>query len=477
MTSAFAYPTVPPIIQGGMGTGVSNWLLARAVALRGQLGVVSGTALDTIFVRRLQDGDPDGHARRAMEKFPIPHVSAEVLRRYFVPGGRREGEAYRLLPMYKQVVSTARQQVTMLANFVEVYLAKEGHSAPVGINLLTKVQLPNLASLYGAMLAGVDYVLMGAGIPREIPGVLDAFAEHRTATIRFDVEGMPGETEYLHLDPRAHGVDAAAPPLNRPRFVPIVAASSLATTLARKANGRVDGFVVEGPTAGGHNAPPRGDVRMNERGEPIYGERDVVDLDRIAELGLPFWLAGGAGSPERLQEARAAGAAGVQVGTLFAYCEESGFTTALKQEVLEHAVRGDIDVVTDPRASPTGFPFKLVSWPGSVLASEQRERKCDLGYLRVAYRGADGRIGYRCAAEPVDAYVRKGGEVADTDGRQCLCNGLVANIGHPQERANGTLEPTLVTSGDDLRRIHEFLGGRTRYTASDVVDYILSTPR
>ena len=460
-----------------MGAGVSNWRLARAVARRGQLGVVSGTALDTILVRRLQDGDVGGHVRRAMDHFPIPHVSANVLRRYFLPEGRPAGQPYRLLPMYKQIVSTGREQLTMLANFVEVHLAKEGHAGAIGINLLTKVQLPNLASLYGAMLAGVNYVLMGAGIPREIPGVLDAFANHRPASLRLDVQGPPGdEAEYLTLDPRAHGVDASALPLSRPEFIAIVAASSLATTLARKATGRVDGFVVEGPTAGGHNAPPRGEPHLNARGEPVYGERDVVDLARVAELGVPFWLAGGAGSPERLREARAVGAAGVQVGTLFAYCDESGLADEFKREVLAHVARGEIDVRTDPRASPTGFPFKVVSWPGSDIAARARVRKCDLGYLRTAYRDADGRIGFRCPAEPIDAFIRKGGTLEETEGRRCLCNGLVANIGMAQLREGGTVEPPLLTSGDELLSMHAFLGARTSYTAAEVVDYLLGGP-
>lgn len=39
----------PKIIQGGMGVGVSNWRLANAVSKLGQLGVVSGTALDQLF--------------------------------------------------------------------------------------------------------------------------------------------------------------------------------------------------------------------------------------------------------------------------------------------------------------------------------------------------------------------------------------------------------------------------------------------
>ncbi|HWE41983.1 MAG TPA: nitronate monooxygenase, partial [Gemmatimonadaceae bacterium] len=323
----------PAIIQGGMGIGVSNWTLARAVSRLGQLGVVSGTAIDTILVRRLQDGDPGGHLRRAMAAFPIPGVSERVLHRYFLPDGRRAGAPYRMLPMYKQVVSAGRQQVTMLANFAEVWLAKEGHEGVVGINLLTKVQMPNLASLYGAMLAGVDYVLMGAGIPREIPGALDALARHEPARIKLDVDGPPeAVAEHLDFDPREHWQPAAR--LTRPRFIPIISANSLAATLARKATGRVDGFVVEGPTAGGHNAPPRGDPRFTGDGEPIYGERDAVDLGKMRDLGLPFWLAGGTGSADAVRAARAAGAAGVQVGTLFAYCDESGLAPELKRGVL-----------------------------------------------------------------------------------------------------------------------------------------------
>ncbi|HEX5831727.1 MAG TPA: nitronate monooxygenase, partial [Gemmatimonadaceae bacterium] len=422
---------------------------------------------------RLQDGDVGGHMRRAMEHFPIPGVSERVLRRYFLPEGRAPGAPYRLLPMYRQAVSAARQQITMLANFVEVFLAKEGHGGQVGINLLTKVQLPNLASLYGAMLAGVDYVLMGAGIPREIPGVLDAFAEHQRASLRLDVEGLgPGEAEYTTLDPRDHW-PALPPAMARPRFLPIISANSLATTLARKSNGRVDGFVVEGPTAGGHNAPPRGELRLDERGQPVYGERDLVDLAKLRELGLPFWLAGSTGSPEGLRAALAAGAAGVQVGTLFAYCDESGFTRELKASILAGALEERVSIHTDPRASPTGYPFKVVRMEGLHSQDDRRTRNCDLGYLRVPVRSAGGRLVYRCPAEPVDAYVTKGGDAADTVGRRCLCNALVANIGHAQERPDdGGVEPPLVTSGDDLLAIGAFLRGRTSYTAADVVAYL-----
>src|SRR6266496_1640384 len=209
---------LPTLIQGGMGIAVSNWRLARAVSLRGQLGVVSGTALDTVFVRRLQDGDPGGHMRQAMARFPLHQLVNTVLERFFIPRGRKPGQPYRLLPMYRQHMSRERQQLTMLANFCEVFLAKEGHDGAIGINLLTKVQMPTLPSLYGAMMAGVDYVLMGAGIPREIPGALDALSQHRVATLRFDVEGVPaGEALQLTLDPAELGVNTRIP-LRRPAF-------------------------------------------------------------------------------------------------------------------------------------------------------------------------------------------------------------------------------------------------------------------
>lgn len=465
---------LPLVIQGGMGVGISDWRLARAVAQTGHLGVVSGTAVDTILVRRLQDGDADGHVRRAMEHFPMPGVADNVLNRWFHPDGRSPDTPYRMLPMYRQRVTKTRQLVTILAAFVEVWLAKEGHDSPVGINLLTKLQMPNLATLYGAMLAGVDYVLMGAGIPRDIPAALDRLSQHARATLRFEVLGLaPGELEEIALDPSDFW-DTTPPVLERPKFIAIVASNSLATMLARKASGRVDGFVIEGPTAGGHNAPPRGVATFTTDGEPVYGERDVVDLDKIAALGLPFWLAGGAGHPERLRVARAAGAAGVQVGTLFAYCDESGMATTLKQSVLADAAAGRARVYTDAQASPTGYPFKIVQWPGDPSATVTRERVCDLGGLRVPYRTPTGKIGYRCPGEPIDAYLAKGGALEDTVGRRCLCNSLTATIGMGQVRANGVVEPPVVTSGDDLETIVQFLGGRSHYSARDVVDWLVT---
>jgi len=154
--------TPPIIIQEGMGAGVSNWRLANAVSQIGKLGVVSETALDQIFSRRLQDGDPGGHMRRGLDHFPVPEMAERLWRRHYIPGGKSESESYKTLPKHTKDSSRELIELCIVANFVEVFLASEGHHNPVGINYLEKIQIPHLPSLCGVMLAGVGYVLMGA---------------------------------------------------------------------------------------------------------------------------------------------------------------------------------------------------------------------------------------------------------------------------------------------------------------------------
>lgn len=466
---------LPSIIQGGMGAGVSGWQLARAVASHGGLGVVSGTALDTILTRRLQVGDPGGHMRRALESFPDCAVARWIVDRYYVAGGKSPDRPFRSKPMIGQEQPAALQQLIVAANFVEVFLAREGHDGVVGINYLEKIQTPTLPSIYGAMLAGVDVVIMGAGIPKDIPGVLDALAEHHAASLRLHVTGAAPDALYqCAFDPRSLFADP--PALRRPLFFPIVASDTLASMMVKRANGRVDGLIVERPTAGGHNAPPRGKAPLNDDGEPVYGPRDVPDLGAIGKLGVPFWLAGSCGSPERLAAAEEAGAAGVQVGTLFAFCAESGIHPDIKRQVIAQCTERRERVRTDPVASPTGFPFKVLALAGTnseADACAARCRVCDLGYLREPYERPGRSLGWRCAAEPVDDYVSKGGDPADTVGRKCLCNGLVANIGLEQVRADGERERPLLTCGDDTAAIARLVrGGDSSYTAADVLRYL-----
>jgi NAD(P)H-dependent flavin oxidoreductase YrpB (nitropropane dioxygenase family) len=467
----------PRVIQGGMGVNVSRWQLARAVSRAGQLGVVSGTALDAVLARGLQDGDPGGHLRRALAAFPVPAVADRALERYFLEAGRDPGAPYRPNPTLTLPQSRASAELSVLGSFTQVWLAKEGHDGVVGINFLEKIQMATPSAALGAVLAGVDYVLMGAGIPREIPRLVTDLAAGRAGAVTVDVKEAT-TTHTASVDPaRILGVEVS--PLTRPRFLAIVSLHSLAGYLHRDASIRPDGFVVEGPRAGGHSAPPRGRMILDESGQPVYGDRDLADVRAVARLGLPFWLAGGYDTPERVADALAAGATGVQCGTVFALCEESGFTEDLRRQALAALAADRLIVRNDPAASPTGFPFKVAELPGTLSDIDlyaARPRLCDLSYLREPFERADGSLGYRCAAEPTDAYVRKGGTIEATVGRKCLCNALTADVGLGQRRRDGYVEVPALTLGQDLAGARRLLRTHpTGWTATDVIDHLLST--
>jgi nitronate monooxygenase len=106
---------------------------------------------------------------------------------------------------------------------------------------------------------------------------------------------------------------------------------------------------------------------------------------------------------------------------------------------------------------------------------DARHRICDMGGLRVLYKREDGSLGYRCAAEPVEDYVKKGGKAEDTVGRSCLCNNLAATAGFPQVRKDGYVEKPIITAGDDLAASGRYVrAGKMTYSAKDVIDYLLS---
>ena len=466
-----------------MGVAVSGWRLAGEVARLGQLGTVSGTALDVVHARRLGNGDPGGHLRRAYAAFPVPAVAERVLDRWFVADGREADQPFRHVPRSRISGPALLRDLTVLANFAEVWLAKEGHGGVVGVNYLEKIQLPTPAAVYGALLAGVDYVLMGAGIPAQVPAMLTALANGQPVSYRVTVIGADrGDDDCIRFDP-ADVTGAPPPKLARPRFLAIISSNTLASFLLKDPATAPDGFVVEDHCAGGHNAPPRGRLQLDPVGQPVYGPRDEVDCQALAANGLPFWLAGGYASPEALRVAREQGAAGIQVGTAFAWCEESGVESGLKQAVIGAVLAGGAGVFTDPLASPSGYPFKVVGVPGTLSDPDVyagRTRVCDLGFLRTPYKRPDSTVGFRCASEPVEAFVRKGGDAAETVGRKCLCNGLLATVGLGQVRAGGEVEPPIVTSGDDLSRVVRAMAARTggyRWRAADVVDYLLGLDR
>lgn len=466
---------LPSIIQGGMGIGVSSWRMAQAVSRTGALGVVSGTAIDAVIARRLQDGDVDGSIRRALQRFPDQEFATEVLRRYFIEGGKGAGTPYLLVPKLSLHPSEFASKFLVASSFIEVSLAKEGHDGLVGINYLEKIQLATPASIYGALLAGVDYILMGAGIPSEIPRVIRELSTHQETKVSITVENAT--TKYfLAFDPAIINGGSAIS-LNKPKFLAIISSHALAAYLNRDEEVRPDGFVVEGVSAGGHNAPPRGNTPVGEDGQSQFSTKDDADISKVHATGLPFWLAGGYATPEKLKEAVAEGAAGIQTGSIFALSHESGITDDLRKQILKKIANKTLKVITDPFGSPTSFPFKYAELDETISdesAFQARVKLCDNGYLRTIVEKPDQRIAYRCTAEPDKTFLFKGGQEGATKDKKCLCNALLANIGMPQVRVDGYEELPLITLGSDLAGEEAMLAlYPDGWGAADAVNYLL----
>lgn len=492
---------LPLVLGGGMGIGVSSPALVRAVSNyqlpgRGRglcLGVASGTAASNVLACRLQLGD--NTIRRAFDALAelaptLEDDLDELHDHYFIPGGKPPSKPYLPVRPFDLKPPRALRVMEIAANFTLVWECKQGHDSPVGINYLQKVELCQVPALYGALLAGAEYVCVGAGNPSAIPGYLRRLACHEPVEQLVHI-ARASTPRSLVFEP-GDFVGAALPELPLPRFIAIVSTFEQAEHLANDEATRPFGFVFEGSAAGGHNAPPAGYQRY--LGEPPkWGPKDELELERLATLRQPFWLAGHQGNPAALRRALEVGAAGVQVGTTLAFSSESGMAAPLRKQVLEKIWRKELEVTTEPLMSPAGFPFKVAQLPGTLSAPEvrcEREQhaRCDLGHLatpvetkRLVQR-QDGtvqevvEVHMLCPAEPLNTFMHKGGVPLRRKGSICLCNGLMSTAGYAAVRSNGYVEPPVVTIGDrsfaDIQEIQRRSRSIT-YSAAAALEYTL----
>lgn len=459
----------PEIVQGGMGVFISNWIMARAVSMHGQLGTVSGVTLERVLVAILQRGDPGGHVRRALATFPFPHIAKSVIDAYFVEGGVQT-KRFKNAPVFTIDPSPLLIATVICANYAFVWLAKEGHQKPVSINYLEKIQMPHIYAITGAMLANIDYITMGAGIALQIPSVINGVLGGTQLTYNLPVVGQTIKNCVMSFNPSVF-FGAKLPEMQKPFFLPIISSNLLARIFMEKLpEGTVHGFVVEESTAGGHNAPPRTIVTdADGHKHKVYGQKDEVDYSALAKLGLPFWVGGG---NKKLSWARSIGAKGIQSGSIFALSEASGMNPDLRREARKLGYNGQLQIRTDMQISPTGFPFKVACLEKTVadkVVLDNRQSVCNHGVLVTLYEKPDGTIGYRCSSEPRESYLAKGGK-ENTEGCGCVCNGLLSSC----DKNSNPDEPALVTLGDDCDFLHDLMKDESAsYSIADAIKYLL----
>jgi nitronate monooxygenase len=330
-----------PIVQGGMGVGVSLHPLASAVAREGGLGVLSSACIDRLVSRRL---------------------------------GRK-------VDTYEAV----RDEVALARS-------KGGFA---GINIMVALQRDFVDSVKGAIDAGADAIIAGAGLPTSLPAIQD-----------------PRETA----------------------LIPIVSSARALEIICRKwekLGYRPDGVVLEGPLAGGH---------LGFRFDEIDLQSNTLEvlLPQVKEMArrygdFPVIVAGGIFTHEDIVSFLRLGADGVQMATRFLATEESSAAPAYKQAVVD-ATKEDI-LVARESASPCGLPFRVLRQSPMFVSALQRKRRplCDKGYVLLK----DGEGGYsRCLAKD------------DSDRYFCICNGLLSSAGYNPED-----EEPLYTVGSNAHRV------------------------
>ncbi len=342
--------TIPvPIIQGGMGVGVSLSPLASAVAREGGVGLVSSACLDRLVSKRI---------------------------------GKK-------LNSYE-------------AAYEEVSLAKN-RGGIAGINIMCALARDYNDSVKGALDAGADVIISGAGLPLTLPAIQP-----------------PKDTALIPIVSSARALDIICKKWEKLGYRP-------------------DAVVLEGPLAGGHLGFKMDQIDTDEN--KLENLLPPVK-DMAKKYGdFPIIVAGGIYTYDDIVGYLKAGANCVQMGTRFLATEESSASPDYKSSVVA-ARESDIIVAYDP-GSPCGLPFRIVKQsPMYVSAlSKKRAPKCDKGY--VLQKDGEGKYSI-CPAKRSNEH------------HFCICNGLLSSANYnPKE------EEPLYTVGTNAYRVDKIVTVKT----------------
>jgi nitronate monooxygenase len=320
--------TLLPLVQGGMGVGVSAHRLAGAVAAEGGVGTISSVDLrhhHPDLMERTGKLPPGDAAKQAIDAANLEAITREITAAREVSGGR----------------------------------------GLLAINVMRAVNA-YAASVKQALEAGIDAVVVGAGLPLDLP---DLAQDHPRAAL-------------VPILSDARGVQLVVKKWERKKRLP-------------------DAIVIEHPRlAGGH----LGAARIADLNDPRFEFENVIPQSlaflRAAgiEREIPLIAAGGIRSCEDIARVQSLGAAAAQLGTPFAVTQECDAHPEFKR-VLAEARDDEMVELT----SVAGLPARAVAtrWMRSYLRMDEklqsvaRKRACMMSFDCLAQCGLrDGTPGW-----------------------------------------------------------------------------------
>jgi len=288
-----------PIVQGGMGIGVSAHRLAGTVAALGGVGTISSIDLRRLhpdLMERTTGLAPGAAARQAIEQANRIALEREI------------GAARALAQGRGLLAVNVMRAVSQYQDYV-----------------------------LGALAAGIDAVVVGAGLPLDLPELARDFPQTLLVPILSEVRSI-----------------------------------QLVVRRWEKRGRLPDAIVVEHPRlAGGH----LGATRLEDLGDARFEFENVIPqahaFFRSAgyERAIPLIAAGGIESHADIRRLQALGAAAVQLGTAFAVTTEGDAATAFKNVLAQARPQDIVEFI-----SVAGLPARAVRtpWFDKYLAAEPR---------------------------------------------------------------------------------------------------------
>jgi len=289
-----------PIIQGGMGVGVSLHRLASAVAKEGGIGVIATAGIGML--------EPDG------------------AQHYFKASSRA----------LKREIHLARK------------LAPQGI---IGVNIMVSTNDYKVMANV-SLKENIDIIFSGAGLPLTLPKFKSYYPDSRTALVTIVSSGR--------------------------------AANLISKRWIKHYNYIPDGFVVEGPLAGGHLGFKMEDL-VNNRFKLEDLVKEVLEVVRPLEekygKKIPVIAAGGIYTGYDIAKFLKMGASGVQMATRFVATHECDASIEFKMSYIK-AKKEDIVLIE----SPLGMPGRAINneFLESVKRGEKKPFKCVYHYIKDA---------------------------------------------------------------------------------------------
>lgn len=337
--------TLLPIVQGGMGVGISAHHLAGTVASFNGVGTIA-----SVDLRRLHP-DLMAETGRSRDKEAIDQANLVAL--------EREIRGAQAIAQDRGVVA------------VNVMRAVSQYKDHVRV----------------ACESGIGAVVMGAGLPLDLPELAEDFPSVALIPILSDVRGVV----------------------------------LLLKKWMRK-NRLPDAIVIEHPKyAGGH----LGAAKKEDLDDPRFDFSVVIPgvLDAFEELGIaseriPLIPAGGINSHERIRELLNLGASAVQMGTAFAVTEEGDADMEFKKVLAGAKPQDVVEFMScaglPARAVKTPWLEKYLSRESKLMAAAAgREHKCTLAWdclIQCGLRDSNPKHGQFCIDNQLAAAV--GGDVS-----------------------------------------------------------------